>query len=82
MAGIAQRLREVSEDVLVVGESSFCPAVQRLLVNDYIRAEWAASENNRPARYYTLAPRGRKYLQAEKQEFSRLLGAIPRVLET
>ena len=80
--GIAQRLREISDDVLVVGESSLYPALQRLLLNDYVRAEWAASENNRRARYYTLTPSGRKHLQTEKQEFSRLIGAIQRVLET
>lgn len=80
--GIAQRLRELSDEVLVVGESSLYPALQRLLLNDYVRAEWAPSENNRRARYYTLTPSGRKHLQAEKLEFSRLIGAIQRVLET
>lgn len=80
--GIAQRLREISDDVLVVGESSLYPALQRLLLNGYLRAEWAVSENKRRARYYTLTPAGRKHLQAEQQEFSRLIGAIRRVLET
>ena len=80
--GIAQRLRQVSEDVLVVGESSLYPALQRLLLNDYVRAEWSTSENNRRARYYTLTPEGRKHLQAEKREFARLIDAIQRVLET
>ena len=55
--GIAQRLRDLSEDVLQVGESSLYPALQRLLLNDYVEAEWAASENNRRARYYRLTPR-------------------------
>ena len=79
--GIAQRLRELSDEVLVVGESSLYPALQRLLLNDYLRAEWAASEKNRRARYYTLTPAGRKHLQAEKSEFNRLIGAIQHVLE-
>jgi transcriptional regulator len=79
--GIAQRLRELSDDVLVVGESSLYPALQRLLLNDYVRAEWAPSENNRRARYYTLTAAGRKHLQAEKSEFNRLIGAIQHVLE-
>jgi transcriptional regulator len=79
--GIAQRLRQLSDDVLVVGESSLYPALQRLLLNDYVRAEWAPSENNRRARYYTLTPAGRKHLQAEKSEFNRLIGAIQHVLE-
>jgi len=79
---VAQRLRDLSEDVLVVGESSLYPALQRLLLNDYVRAEWAPSENNRRARYYTLTAAGRKYLQAERSEFNRLIGAIQRVFET
>ena len=79
--GIAQRLRELSDEVLVVGESSLYPALQRLLLNDYVRAEWAPSANNRRARYYTLTPTGRKHLQAEKSEFNRLIGAIQHVLE-
>ena len=79
--GIAQRLRELSDDILVVGESSLYPALQRLLLNEYVSAEWAASDNNRRARYYTLTPAGRKHLQAEKLEFHRLIGAIQRVLE-
>jgi PadR family transcriptional regulator, regulatory protein PadR len=79
--GIAQRLRELSDEVLVVGESSLYPALQRLLLNDYVRAEWAASENNRRARYYTLTSAGRKHLQAEKSEFNRLIGAIQHVLD-
>lgn len=78
--GIAQRVRELSDDVLQVGESSLYPALQRLLLNDYVRAEWAPSENNRRARYYTLTPAGRKHLNAERAEFDRLIGAIQRVL--
>jgi transcriptional regulator len=80
--GIAQRLRELSDEVLVVGESSLYPALQRLLLNDYVRAAWAPSENNRRARYYTLTPAGRKHLQAERSEFTRLIGAIQHVLDT
>ena len=80
--GIAQRLRLLSDDILVVGESSLYPALQRLLLNEYVAAEWAPSDNNRRARYYTLTAAGRKHLQAEKQEFQRLIGAIKRVLET
>ncbi len=59
--GIAQRLRQVSDDVLVVGESSLYPALQRLLLNAYVRGEWSTSENNRRARYYTLTAAGVKY---------------------
>jgi transcriptional regulator len=80
--GIAQRLRERSDDILVVGESSLYPALQRLLLNGYLKAEWGASDNNRRARYYSVTPAGRKHLQAERAEFTRLITAIQRVLET
>lgn len=80
--GIAQRLRQVSGEVLQVGESSLYPALQRLLLNGWVKAEWGASDNNRRARYYTLTPAGRKQLASERDEFSRMIGAIQKVLET
>jgi PadR family transcriptional regulator len=80
--GIAQRLKELSDDVLQVGESSLYPALQRLLLNGYLDAEWAASENNRRARYYRLTPLGRKYLASERASFDRFVTAIQRVLQT
>jgi PadR family transcriptional regulator PadR len=79
--GIAERLRQVSENVLQVGESSLYPALQRLLLNGWVKAEWGTSENNRRARFYTLTADGRKRLAAERREFDRLIGAIQRVLE-
>jgi PadR family transcriptional regulator, regulatory protein PadR len=78
--GIAQRVKEVSEEVLQVGESSLYPALQRLLLRGWVRAEWGASENNRRARYYTLTAAGRKQLAVERQEFDRLIVAIHKVL--
>jgi len=78
--GIAQRLRQVSGDVLQVGESSLYPALQRLLLNGWVKAEWGASENNRRARYYTLTAAGRKQLAAERAEFARVISAIEKVL--
>ena len=80
--GIAQRLKELSDDVLQVGESSLYPALQRLLLNGYVDAEWAPSENNRRARYYTLTSLGRKYLATERANFDRYVTAIHRVLQT
>lgn len=79
--GIAQRLKQVSDDVLQVGESSLYPALQRLLVNGWVKAEWGVSENNRRARYYTLTAAGRKQLAAERKEFAQMIGAIQKVLE-
>ena len=58
--GIAGHLSAVSDDVLQVGESSLYPALQRLLLNGWVKAEWGTSENNRRARFYTLTPSGRK----------------------
>ena len=80
--GIAQRLKTLSRDVLQVGESSLYPALQRLLLNGYVDAEWAPSENNRRARYYTLTKAGRKHLADERREFDQLVSAIRHVLET
>jgi len=78
--GVAQYLRTVSDDVLQVGESSLYPALQRLLLNGWVKAEWGASENNRRARYYTLTAAGRRQLSAERKEFDRLILAIHKVL--
>lgn len=79
---IAEHLRSVSGDVLQVGESSLYPALQRLLLNDWVKAEWGSSENNRRARYYTLTSGGRRQLRAEREDFDRLIGAIQKVLQT
>ena len=79
--GIASRIKQVSNDVLQVGESSLYPALQRLLLNGWVRAEWGASENNRRARFYRLTPAGRKRLASERHEFERIVGAIQKVLE-
>ena len=78
--GVAQRVKELSQDVLHVGESSLYPALQRLLLGGYVKAEWGASENNRRARYYTLTGRGHKHLAAERKEFERIVSAIQLVL--
>jgi len=77
---IARHLEQVSADVLQVGESSLYPALQRLLLEGWVEAEWGASDNNRRARYYTLTPAGRKQLARERQDFGRLVLAIQKVL--
>src|ERR1700710_1812349 len=63
--GIAERLHQVSEQVLRVGESSLYPALQRLLLNGWVKAAWGASENRRRARFYTLTAAGPKQLASE-----------------
>ena len=79
--GIAQQLKLLSGDVLQVGESSLYPALQRLLLNGYLRGEWGASENNRRARYYTLTRVGRKQLAHEREAYDQLVTVIQRVLQ-
>jgi PadR family transcriptional regulator PadR len=78
--GIAQHLKRVSDHVLQVGESSLYPALQRLLLNGWVKGTWGASENNRRARYYTLTAAGRRQLAAEREEFDQMILAIQKVL--
>jgi len=80
--GIAQHLRAQSDEVLQVGESSLYPALQRLLLNGWVKAEWGTSQNNRRARYYTLTAAGKKRLAVEVEEFDRMIVAIHKVLRT
>ena len=78
--GIVEHLRVVSDDVLRIGESALYPALQRLLLNGWVKAEWGTSENNRRARYYSLTAAGRRQLTAEHAEFARMVSVIQRVL--
>jgi PadR family transcriptional regulator PadR len=80
--GIALHVQQVSKGVLDVGESSLYPALQRLLLNGWVEAEWGESENKRRARYYTLTRRGRRQLASEHAEFQQIVAAIQRVLNT
>jgi PadR family transcriptional regulator len=79
--GIAQHIRQVSDDVLQVEEGSLYPALQRLQLKGWVTSAWAKTENNRRARYYRLTPLGRKQLAAESASFDRLIGAIARVMK-
>ncbi len=78
--GIAEYLSRTSSEVLRVGESSLYPALQRLLLDGHVKAEWGISENNRRARYYTLTASGRRQLAAEREGFERMVLAIRQVL--
>lgn len=80
--GIAQQLKTSSDEVLQVGESSLYPALQRLLLNGWVKAEWGTSDNNRKARYYTLTAAGKKRLAVEVEEFDRMILAIQKVLHS
>jgi PadR family transcriptional regulator, regulatory protein PadR len=78
--GIVEHLRVNSGDILQVGESALYPALQRLLLDGCVTADWGISENNRRARFYALTTRGRKRLVGEQREFDRLVGAVQQVL--
>ena len=79
--GIAQSIKQMSDDVLTVEEGSLYPALQRLLLQSWVKAKWKTSETNRRARYYTLTAAGRKQLGFELSEFEQMIKAITRVLE-
>ncbi len=79
--GIAQRIQQVSEDALRIGEGSLYPSLQRLLLDGYVEAEWGVTENNRRARYYRITAAGKKKLAEEKRSFEFLLAGIARVME-
>jgi PadR family transcriptional regulator len=78
--GIAQRIQQISEDVLRVSQGSLYPSLHRLEHEGWIEAEWGSSENNRRARFYRLTRAGQKRLGAETLNWERLSGAITRVL--
>ena len=79
--GIAQQIQQVSGEALKIGEGSLYPALQRLLLNDFVEAEWGVTENNRRARYYRITGAGRKQLTQEERSFAFLLAGIARVME-
>jgi len=80
--GIAQRIQQISQDVLQVNQGSLYPSLHRLERQGWIEAEWGASENNRRARFYRLTRTGRKQLAEEVKNWERLAAAIRRVLQT
>jgi transcriptional regulator len=78
---IAQRIQQVSNNVLQVGQGSLYPALHRLEYKGWIKAQWGASDNNRKARFYSLTAAGRKQLAAELDNWQRLAGAVNLVLQ-
>jgi transcriptional regulator len=79
---IAQRIRQMSGDVLQVGQSALYPSLHKLEQNGWISSEWAVSENNRRAKYYTLTKAGRKALEREAAQWERLAAAISLIVRT
>jgi PadR family transcriptional regulator, regulatory protein PadR len=79
--GIAQRIEQVSKEVLQVGQGSLYPALARLEQRGWIDAEWSTSDNNRRAKFYALTRTGQKQLQKELGEWEKLSAAIALVLQ-
>lgn len=73
---VAQRIKQLSSDVLQVQQGSLYPALHRLEQRGWIAAEWGESENNRRAKYYSLTKTGRKQLEKETADWERLSAAI------
>jgi len=79
--GIALSIKRLSDDVLAVEEGSLYPALQRLLLRGWVKADWKQTETNRRARFYTLTAAGRKQLEVELSQFEQMIAAIGRVLQ-
>jgi len=79
---LVKHIRQVSDNLLQVEEGSLYPALQRMLIKDWVTAEWGVTAGNRRARYYKLTSAGRKQLVIEVSQFERVMGAIARVIQT
>jgi transcriptional regulator len=79
--GIAQRLQQISQDVLQVNQGSLYPALYRLEQQGWIESSWGDSENNRRAKFYRLTKTGRKQLAEETANWERMAAAVQRVLQ-
>ncbi len=79
---IAQRLQQMSNDVLQVQQGSLYPALHRLEARGWLKAEWGASETGREAKFYVLTRPGRRQLESERENWNRLAAAVGLVLRT
>jgi PadR family transcriptional regulator PadR len=79
--GIAQRIQQVSEDLLKLNQGTLYPALLRLEQRGWIRSKWGVSDNNRKAKYYWLTRSGRKQLTSEAESWERMAAVIARLLE-
>jgi PadR family transcriptional regulator, regulatory protein PadR len=77
---IAQRIQQVTADVLQIAQGSLYPALHRLEQEDWIESQWGTSEANRPAKFYQLTRTGRKQLALEEANWERIASAVARVL--
>ena len=79
---LVQQIKRTSDDLLQVEEGSLYPALQRLLREEFVKAEWGVSSTNRRVRIYKLTAAGAKHLECEVSRFERMLEGITRVLAT
>jgi PadR family transcriptional regulator PadR len=79
---IAKRVKETSREGIAIEDGSLYPALNRMMVKGWLKAEWGISENNRKARFYCLTPAGRKQLEQEAADFGRMVRAIQLVMRT
>lgn len=80
--GIVDRLSQLSRNALKLGEGSVYPSLYRMEAKGWIKAEWAPSDNNRKAKYYSLTKAGRKQLEAEQQNWDQLSAIIGEIMRT
>src|SRR5512132_4260519 len=79
---ISERIQQISSDVLKIQQGSLYPALHRLERRGWVKARWAASENNRRAKYYELTKQGRQQLDAQAESWRRLTAAVGQILNT
>jgi PadR family transcriptional regulator, regulatory protein PadR len=79
---IAQSIRNSSDEVLRVGEGALYPALHRLELRGLVASDWGHSLNNRRAKYYRLTAKGRRFLSAQSEKWTRISGAVARVMQT
>jgi PadR family transcriptional regulator PadR len=79
---IALRIRQLTDEVIQIGEGSIYPALYRMELKGWIKAEWGVTENNRRAKYYKLTRTGRKQFEGEVASYTRLTEAIAKMLQT
>ena len=79
--GLAQRIRQLSDDLLQLNQGTLYPALLRVEQKGWVRAEWKVTDKNRRARYYSLTRTGRQQLRAETREWQRFAGFMTRLLE-
>jgi PadR family transcriptional regulator PadR len=79
---IAKRIKDASENLLVIEDGSLYPALNRMLVKGWLKADWGVSDNNRRARFYKLTPGGRKQLDLEAEKFAHITRAVQAVMRT